>query len=488
MRKILVIIVCVVAGLASWSCIEDDFTTNSNDVLAFSADTVSFDTVFTGENTSTRRFLVYNRHKKQLNIERIFLSDVPEGVSFFLNVDGRSGDEFQNVEVRGEDSIYVFAEACVDTTVDNLPFDVFGHLNFVTNGTLQTVVLHAAGQNVHTVSDWHIVADTTLSTDRPYRVMDSIVVEAGATLTVPAGVTLYFHDKARIRVRGRLLALGEQGMPVMFRADRLDQVTGDIPFDLMAGQWDGISIDAQSFDNEFRYVDMHGSDSGLRIDSCGVLERRKLYLYNTVLHNAATSTLSVRHAWVDATGCEFSDSKDGVVDLVGGVYAFNNCTFANYYLFDAITSPILTLGYLLPEEQVGGIPLMRADFNNCIIYGNTSDISAGDLSGSSVRLQYCLLRSSGEDDDHFLHCVWGGDPKFYTVREDYVFDYRLRDESDAIGCGNPELSPADAAVDMYGNNRMVSGLLDLGAYVYIPEPDDKTETGDGAVESPSAAS
>ena len=184
-------------------------------------------------------------------------------------------------------------------------------------------------------------------------------------------------------------------------------------------------------------------------------------------HNSASSTLKVAHAWVEATGCEFSDSRDGVVDLTGGRYAFNNCTFANYYLFDAITSPILSLYYLLPGQQTGEAPLMQADFNNCIIYGNASDISEGDLTGSQVYLRNCLLRSEGADDDNFIYCVWGGDPKFFTKREDYIFDYRLRNESDAIGMGDPLLCPADALIDRYGNQRSLDSIIDIGAYVWI---------------------
>ena len=53
-------------------------------------------------------------------------------------------------------------------------------------------------------------------------------------------------------------------------------------------------------------------------------------------------------------------------------------------------------------------------------------------------MRYCLFKSSGTNDAHFINCVWEGDPCFLTVREDYIFDYRLGNESDAIGKGNPE--------------------------------------------------
>ena len=39
--------------LAVTSCIEDGFTTDKGDTLAFSTDTLSFDTVFTGDSHKT---------------------------------------------------------------------------------------------------------------------------------------------------------------------------------------------------------------------------------------------------------------------------------------------------------------------------------------------------------------------------------------------------------------------------------------------------
>ena len=160
--------------LSTASCIEDGFATGSGDVLEFSTDTLSFDTVFTGETTATKRFVVYNRHKKQLRIERIFLTGAPEGAEFYLNVDGRSGKEFSDIEVRGEDSIYVFVEARIDATDADLPFDVFDHLNFVTNGTQQSVVIRAAGQNaVAAAAVGHIAVPAVLLGELAYLLHDA---------------------------------------------------------------------------------------------------------------------------------------------------------------------------------------------------------------------------------------------------------------------------------------------------------------------------
>ena len=110
---------------------------------------------------------------------------------------------------------------------------------------------------------------------------------------------------------------------------------------------------------------------------------------------------------------------------------------------------------------------MTANFDNCIFYGLASGINEGDLTGSAVQLRNCLLQSAGEDDDNFIECVWEGDPKFYVVRDEYIFDYRLKNESDAIGMGDPLLCPADALIDRYGNQRSLDSIIDIGAYVWI---------------------
>ena len=96
------------------SCIEDGFTTSSSDILAFSKDTVAFDTVITLQGTATKQMVIYNRSKKQINISSIKVAGLADKGRFHLNVDGVRGDSFQNVEIRGNDSIFVFIEAYLD--------------------------------------------------------------------------------------------------------------------------------------------------------------------------------------------------------------------------------------------------------------------------------------------------------------------------------------------------------------------------------------
>ena len=467
-------LVLVAVGVMTTACIEDDFTTSSNDTLAFSCDTLAFDTVFTELGTPTKRFTVYNRHKKMINISSIHMAGTSGG-KFYLNVDGRTGSEFRDVEIRGEDSIFVFVEAYIDPTDKNNPIEISDKVEFLTNGVNQSVVVTAWGQDVVRKYGEVLSTDTRLTADRPYVIFDSLVVESGAKLIIEPGATICFHDDAYIDVRGTIEAIGTQNAPITLRGDRTDNVVGDIDFDIMSGQWGGVWLAPESFDNELQYVHLRGSTFGVYADSCGVTDRRKLHLYNSVLHNASNAVLTSFHSWIDAEGTEFSEAGGNVVALIGGKHRFVNCTLANYYLFSAIAGAILGMDYVLPEDEVQGVPLMKANFDNCIIYGLSNDINIGDLAGSQVFLRNCLLKSAGENDENFINCVWEGEPDFFTIREEYIFDYRLKNTSMAIGAGDAALCPEGAAVDRYGNNRFLGEGIDIGAYVWVEQEEEATD-------------
>lgn len=457
-------------GLISHSCIEDDFTTSPSDILTFSRDTVSFDTVFTDLGTPTARLLVYNKAKKSINISNIAFKR-NEDSNFSMNVDGMNGKSFQNVEIRGGDSIYIFIECFIDANSDNEPYLIEDKLQFVTNGVTQDVQVEAYGQNVTRLRDLRIDSDTRFTAERPYVIFDSLVVEKGAKLTIDPGARLLFHDKASLTIRGQIEAVGTVENMIHFRGDRLDNVLPDVEYDIMAGQWHGIRIEAESFDNRLEFVNMRSTAIGLQVDSCSSTDRRKLLLVNSWLHNSQSSAIAAKYAWIDAFGCCFSEAANGVVELWGGKYRFSQCTISNYYLFSAMFEPLLCLYHCLPGSEISDRPLMQASFENSILYGMTADINEGVLTGSNVYLRNVLLKSAGSDDDNFINCVWDADPLFYTIREDYIFDYRLKNDSPAIGMGSAEFVPEESLYDIYGNYRLSSGIPDLGAFVWIYNPD-----------------
>lgn len=467
MRKIILLLPIIFALVG---CIEDGFTTSPSDQPVFSVDTLSIGTVFTDEPTPTHRFVVRNPHDKQLEIADISVSGRDAGC-FRLNVDGISGTSFQAVDIRGKDSIFVFVEATLPPGKDALT-GYEASIDFTTNGVRRSVVVAAQGQNVKRLRAVTIDADTRFDSALPYQIYDSLVVAPGVTLTIPAGTQLCFHDKAMLVVRGTLIAEGTVEAPVSMSGDRTGNVVGEISFDLMSRQWTGAFFTSTSTGNRLSHVSLRNTTQGLVIEGDPETDYSalpQLTLVNTRLRNSGGMVLEAYHSAIKATGCEFAEAADGLVYLQGGRHSFTHCTFANYYLFSALGGPSVQFAHVSADEKTGlddgsGLPYTAATFVNCIIYGNGTDLSHGDLKGTSISLRHCLLKSKGSDDDNFISCVWDSDPLYYTERSEYIFDYRLKPESPAIGVGEV----TDAGPDWYGKTR----TTDLGAYVYTaPEQD-----------------
>ena len=457
------------------SCIEDGFTTSSSDVLAFDKDTVAFDTVITLQGTATKQMVVYNHSKKQVNISSIKVAGEASKGHFHLNVDGIRGDEFQNVEIRGNDSIYIFIEAYLDEMEDDVPTLLEDHLEFVTNGMTQKVLLSAWGQDVIRINGDTISSDMRFTANKPYLIYDTMFVAPGVTLTLDAGTTLLFHDKGALRCAGRMLANGTVEEPITFRGDRLDRIVGENSFDIMSGQWGGVIFTPPTMGNVLKHVIMKGSSIGMHCSAYGDTVNCALKLVNCVLTNSSSTCLATATCFVEAIGTEFSDAAEEVTYFAGGKVLASQCTFANYYLFGVPTMPLVNVFDV--EYSNGTIGKIKAYFDNCILYGlgDLPEINEGDLKDFNVYMRYCLFKSNGSNDAHFINCVWEGEPQFLTVRDDYLFDYRLDNESDAIGKGNPELCPDEARYDRYGNDRWAKGALDLGAYVWVYVPDEDEE-------------
>ncbi len=467
--KLIVLTLAVSAALSS--CIEDGMTTSASDQPAFSTDTVRLGTLFTLDASPTQRFVVYNRHDKGLNISRIAFADDPSG-NFRLNVDGMSGREFSNVEIRANDSIFIFVEATLPENGRNQAVDLISHIEFRTNGVSSQLPVKATGRDVTRLKgDTRYSSDFTMDAAKPYQVFDSIVVEAGATLTIPAGTEMFFHDDARMIVHGTLRIDGTAEQPVALTGDRFGFVAASIPYEIMSGQWGGIEFRPTSTANEISHASIRNSADGLVLDyvaSNGSVPG--LRMVNSQVRNTKGYIINARHSSIEAYGCELTDASEGIVWLNGGEHIFNHCTFANYYLFTALGGAAVQLAHLnadKSDKDNAELPYLSATFTNSIIYGNGSDLSHGDLNDTDVTLQRCLLKSAGSNDEHFIDCLWDTDPLYYTDRESYVFNYRLKPSSPAIGAGDPALMNPATATDRYGVSRDAAAPA-LGAYEKKP--------------------
>ncbi len=251
------ILLCLLFGATG--CLDEKFSTNPNHILSFSTEIVRFDTLFTGKGSTTLSFRVYNRNSDAVRIESVRLADADRS-GFYINVDGEKGPDIGPIELQGKDSLYVFVEATIPSTEVDTPFVVRDSIVFRTNGKEQNVILEAYGQNATVFQGGKFfTADTTLTAERPFLLYDSLIVASGATLTLTEGTTLYLHDKAFLRIDGRMVAQGSAERRVTLRGDRTDNLFSDLPYDYFSGQWGGIEFGPESYENVRDYVDMNGS-------------------------------------------------------------------------------------------------------------------------------------------------------------------------------------------------------------------------------------
>ena len=146
------------------SCTDEIISANPDYSLEFSTDTLSFDTIFSAMGSTTEKILIYNHHKRALKISSVELAG-RENSRFRLNVNGSRNPEnsFKNIEIGAKDSLYIFVEVTVNPHDSDAPVLVSDSVVFQTNGNVQTVQLHAYGQDVILWKEKMILNDTVLS-------------------------------------------------------------------------------------------------------------------------------------------------------------------------------------------------------------------------------------------------------------------------------------------------------------------------------------
>lgn len=441
-------------------CIEDGLETSPASQPEFSTDTLSMGLLFTGENSPTYSLKIYNPHSKILSLSSVSLD---QGMYFRINVDGFSGTSFSNVEIRPNDSIYVFVEATLpDNGGAHLPIEITDRLEVVTNGITQSVVIAADGQDVDRRRGCVIDSDTHFTDALPYQIFDSLVVNPGVTLTLDPGVTLYFHDMARMEIYGSLVSLGTCEQPVTLRGDRRGQMAGKITYEIMSNQWSGITFHPGSHGNQLTGTSIENTASGV------ALTQSDLTMTNCRLHNSAGNVLTAYNSPVTAEACQISNAGGSVIELHGAAHRFNRCTMANYYLFALPSGSIVNLQHLGPEknDEDFDAPYTSVIISNSIITGRGASLSADSYSGYDVKFARCLFSISGTDDENFIETLWDTDPMIDYDLNIYTFDYSPAHDSPAVNAADPALdSPMTPATDSRGR-----GLGNtLGCYAPDPE-------------------
>jgi len=442
---------------------EDDYAGNPMGTLRFSADTLSFDTVFSGIATTTAWLKIYNTGNRKIRISGISLRSGGES-GYRINVDGVPGVAFTDVDIPAGDSLYLFVELTAPHQGDVKPVLVGDAVLFQAEGRQKQIVLQAFSQDV---TVWHgkiISSDTTLNAGKPFLIYDSLVVADKVKLSLSEGVTFYFHDKARMVVCGTLKAVGTTISPVIFRGDRLDDVLPCLPYDFYPGQWEGLFFNASSYDNEFDHVVIRGAYTGIKADSSS-LDKSKINITNSLIHNMINTCIESNHCNMTIINSQLTNSGSNTVNLNGGKYDFIHCTIANYQRLIACQGLALALSNTSHTA-------FQAGFFNTILYGNhTSEIRMDSYEQSVWNIQFrnCLLQSQKLTSDFASGCIYSLDPFFLKLgdpKDGYRFDFRIGALSEACNRADPQYSKV-VPYDLNGVSRLSDTAPDIGAYEYV---------------------
>ena len=472
-------------------CRGDQFYQGADARVAFSQDTVLFDTVFTSLGSASQAFRIVNDSPGRILLEDIALED-GNGSEFRINVDGIPGPDVGGLALDEGDSLYVFVEVTIDPEDFDLPFIVKDRIRVTVNGFSQYVQLMAWGQDAF----FHgspgglatLPCNEIWTAQRPHVIYGVVGVAPDCSLTVEAGSRVHVHAGGGIYVdRGVLQVNGELGQEVIFEGDRLETDYADIP-----GQW-GIQVDtliqtefgvaqasivgggiwiSGSPGSNMRHAILRNGTIGLQVDTTGTTTGAALTLDNCVIHNMSGVGLLALGAHIDGTNNLIYDCAQACAAFtIGGRYRFTHSTFANYWSDGTRGTPTVLINdhYEDFEGNLQIRPLTETRFLNCIMWGNNAvleefDELVVDLEGNDNDL---LIRGCAVDLDDFGPASWieesslDAAPPFADV---FNRDFHLvSGNSQWNGVGIPAGLPF-LATDLDGLPRVVGAAPDKGCY------------------------
>jgi hypothetical protein len=490
------------------SCRKDFEVEASSGDLQFSKDTVFLDTVFSNIGSSTYSLKVYNRSGKDVEIPSIRLQDGNDS-KYRLNVEGVAGNEFENIPLYARDSLYIFIETTYDIApddlneflyIDDLLFDsganeqriplvtlikdaVFLYPSTLANGSKESLLLGLDEQGNELRIEGFILTDDELAftNEKPYVIYGYAAVAENKVLSIAEGARLHFHKDSGILVGsgGSIKVLGSLSddpvlleKEVIFEGDRLEPEFSEVP-----GQWGTLWLAPGSLQNEVSYLTLKNATIGILAEGNPGTSSPTLSIRNSQVYNSALVNLWGRNTSIWAENLVLGNAgSHSLYCNLGGSYSFLHSTIANYWSKSFRVGAALKIDTFETDNSgsISGSHLLKADFINSIIDGNTS--------------RELTLLSTAEFDFNFLfsHALlkfvdtggqYSGDP-LYDFEDATVYDtvfmntavnfldpvdndFRIPPNSPAVGIGDLNTALL-VPYDLLGRERNTAPAL--GAY------------------------
>ncbi len=436
---------------------------NENIRLLLSADTVSFDTVFTSTVTVTQQVKIINNNNESVNISSISLAGGSNSF-FILNIDGNPGPDVSNLKISADDSLIIFVTVFIRPGTGPRPFLLQDSIRISYNSNEQFIQLSAWGQNAHFLKNQVIRGNSVWLSDMPYVIYGSLTIDSNASLLIQAGAHIYIHADAPFFVDGNLQIMGDSSdsQRVYFTGDRLDQPYAGYP-----GSWPGIYFRKTSKDNLLNYAVFQNSNHTIIAEGPGSGLSPKLSLNQCIINNSLGEGILGIQSSIHAVNCLISNCGQNVVIGLGGVYQFEYCTVAAYsteLLFHQ--QPVLTISNSGSDGSQLFTGDLNANFINCIFWGGegVDDEAKVIRQGNTVfnvLFDHTILKQQNYPENIDSSSLWlNTNPQFVASGlPGNIFDFHLLSGSPAVDHG----TNLGILIDLDGNPRPVN-QPDLGCY------------------------
>ena len=479
----------IVCLIVICSCKKDQIITDKSAGIAFSADTVLFDTILTSIGSVTKRFKIYNPHSEAIVIKDLYVGG---GTSSYykINVDGTPGNSHKDIKIAGKDSLYVFVQVTIDPLSSNSPMLINDSVVCLTNGNMQNIKLVAFGQDVNLFKN-KIFKTQTWTSQKPYLIYNNAAIDSNEVLTIEAGTKIFFNNNSSLLVWGRVEAKGTLENPIVFSGDRFDA-----PYNQTAGQWGTIYFDPKSTGNLMDHVIIKNSTAGLQVGYAGSIKIPAVELRNCMILNASIYGILGIDADITAYNTIVADCGFYALALInGGNYNFLHCTISNISSYapsffssegfkPRSTPSILVANNMLWQKLDENFNIVNVtyhnevkafNFYNSILYGILSQeilFSDDKKTALNYKFDHSLITNNKDslnytDANHFVSIILNKNPQF---KNDSIsrgeYNFQLDSLSPAIDSGSIEVIKDIPQVqqDFNGKSRTVDGKPDLGAF------------------------
>ncbi len=494
------------------SCRKDfDFEAAQSTQISFSTDTIFLDTLFNNIQSSTKLLTVRNNSNDDISISNVSLR---RGASskYQLNVDGlpnnlsetseaASGKIFENVEILAKDSIFIFIEATIDPTVDDLDVEnnYLDEIIFETEGDprqvqLSTQVINAEFSfnenptrefttdqrnekgNFIVIKGYDLNDDElNINRTKAQVIFGYAIVPTGKTMNISAGSRLHFsRDSGLIIEDGATLNIIGEDSPedeenpflneVIIEGNQIDE-----DFDNLPAQWDFIWIQKggkATLENTI----IKNAITGLLVEGDNTETTPNLRLNNVQIYNSQTVGIQAKASTILGNNVVINQTGRSSINIEeGGNYNFTHSTFSNIFSFGTSLGAAISLNNSNSTESTVTTTDLNATFENCIIVGRRrNEITATNNpdAGFNINFENCLIdlssNSNATDLDInnpsiFSNCIFNENPRF---RNTNLNKLEISEESAANG-----LAKFITGNDIIGTERISPS--DIGAYESI---------------------